>query len=59
MRSKTDERFLMLWLNEEQQADPIYKAIVAHLYSVLIHLFDDGNGKIARAINDYVLRSIG
>ncbi len=42
------------WLNVEDM-DPIYKAIVAHLYFVLIHPFDDGNGRIARAITDYVL----
>jgi len=44
-----------LWLNGERQIDPVYKAIVAHLYFVLIHPFDDGNGRIARAITDYVL----
>ena len=45
----------LLWLNGEQNMDPVYKAIVAHLYFVLIHPFDDGNGRIARAITDYVL----
>ena len=43
------------WLNRENESSGIYKAAVAHLYFVLIHPFDDGNGRIARAITDYVL----
>ena len=43
------------WLNSEDELDAIYKATIAHLYFVLIHPFDDGNGRIARAITDYVL----
>ncbi len=43
------------WLNKPSDLDGIYKAIIAHLYFVLIHPFDDGNGRIARAITDYVL----
>ena len=45
----------LFWLNGDQNMDPVYKAIVAHLYFVLIHPFDDGNGRIARAITDYIL----
>ena len=48
------ETFLQ-WLNQEDGSSGIYKAVVAHLYFVLIHPFDDGNGRIARAITDYVL----
>lgn len=43
------------WLNKDDDSNMIYKSIVAHLYFVLIHPFDDGNGRIARAITDYVL----
>lgn len=43
------------WLNKRDEQSSIYKAIVAHLYFVLIHPFEDGNGRIARAITDYVL----
>lgn len=43
------------WLNKRDEQNSIYKAIVAHLYFVLIHPFDDGNGRMARAITDYVL----
>lgn len=45
----------LVWLNEESEMKSIYKAIVAHLYFVLIHPFDDGNGRLARAITDYIL----
>jgi len=45
----------LIWLNQDSDLNNIYKAIVAHLYFVLIHPFDDGNGRIARAITDYIL----
>jgi Fic family protein len=45
----------LVWLNKKDEQKSIYKAIVAHLYFVLIHPFDDGNGRIARAITDYIL----
>ncbi len=48
------EEFLV-WLNAEDDTDAIHKVIVAHLYFVLIHPFDDGNGRIARASTDFVL----
>ena len=38
------------WFNAEQRIDPVLKAAVAHLWFVIIHPFDDGNGRIARAI---------
>ncbi len=44
-----------VWINEDNKTSGIYKAMVAHLYFVLIHPFDDGNGRIARAITDYAL----
>ncbi|RFS24755.1 Fic family protein [Chitinophaga silvatica] len=43
------------WLNSEQQIDPVIKAAIAHLWFVTIHPFDDGNGRIARAIADMQL----
>ena len=45
----------LLWLNKNNDLNSIYKAVVAHLYFVLLHPFDDGNGRIARAITDYLL----
>lgn len=47
-------RFLN-WFNSEVNIDPVVKAGIAHLWFVTIHPFDDGNGRIARAIADMQL----
>lgn len=43
------------WFNTGPETDPVLKAGVAHLWFVTIHPFDDGNGRIARAISDMCL----
>ena len=43
------------WFNHTADIDPVLKAGVAHLWFVTIHPFDDGNGRIARAIADMQL----
>ena len=43
------------WFNSEKQLDPVLKAAVAHLWFVTIHPFEDGNGRIARAVTDLQL----
>jgi Fic family protein len=43
------------WFNTEKNIDPVVKAAIAHLWFVTIHPFDDGNGRIARAITDMQL----
>ncbi len=43
------------WFNGETALDPVLKAAIAHLWFVTIHPFDDGNGRIARAIADMQL----
>lgn len=43
------------WFNEDIKMDGVLKAAVAHLWFVTIHPFDDGNGRIARAIADMQL----
>jgi len=43
------------WLNNKDQMDLVLKAALAHFWFVTIHPFDDGNGRIARAIADYLL----
>ena len=48
------EQFLQ-WFNGNQQIDPVMKAAVAHFWFIIIHPFDDGNGRIARAITDMLL----
>jgi Fic family protein len=43
------------WFNATTTMDPVLKAAIAHLWFVTIHPFDDGNGRIARAITDMQL----
>jgi Fic family protein len=43
------------WFNAEEKTDPVIRAGIAHLWFVTIHPFDDGNGRIARAIADMQL----
>ena len=43
------------WFNGEDATDPVLKAALAHVWFVTIHPFDDGNGRIARAIADMSL----
>jgi Fic family protein len=43
------------WFNGETPIDLVLKAAIAHLWFVTIHPFDDGNGRIARAIADMAL----
>lgn len=43
------------WFNGLNSLDPVLKAGLAHLWFVTIHPFDDGNGRIARAITDMQL----
>lgn len=43
------------WFNAETKIDPILKTAIAHLWFITIHPFDDGNGRIARAIADMQL----
>ena len=45
----------LTWLHHETSMDPFLIAARAHLWFVTIHPFDDGNGRIARAISDMVL----
>ncbi len=43
------------WFNQKQDIDLVIKSAIAHLWFVTIHPFDDGNGRIARAITDLML----
>jgi len=47
-------RFLE-WFNGRQEADWVVNAAIAHLWFVTVHPFEDGNGRIARAIADMAL----
>ncbi|MBL0318459.1 MAG: Fic family protein [Alphaproteobacteria bacterium] len=43
------------WFETKSEIDPVLKAAIAHFWFVTIHPFDDGNGRIARAIADMQL----
>ncbi len=53
LESETD-RFLD-WANGASNEPPLIKAGIAHLWFVTLHPFDDGNGRIARAVGDLFL----
>lgn len=48
------DRFLG-WFNGPVQDDGLLRAAVAHLWFVTIHPFEDGNGRLTRAITDMVM----
>ncbi|MEX3846480.1 Fic family protein [Paraburkholderia sp. BR10882] len=48
------QRFLD-WLNGPPREPPLIKAALGHLWFVTLHPFDDGNGRVARAIGDLLL----
>ena len=53
-------KILLDWLNTPNNMDLLLKSAVSHLWFVTIHPFDDGNGRLARAIMDmFLARSDG
>lgn len=52
--NKEMKRFLR-WFQAPRDTDPLFVAGLAHLWFVTLHPFDDGNGRIARAIADMAL----
>lgn len=52
---KKEMKLFFNWFNSEKQLDPVIKSAIAHLWFVTVHPFDDGNGRIARAIDDLQL----
>ena len=43
------------WANKKSDIEPVLRSALAHVWFVTIHPFDDGNGRIARAIADWAL----
>jgi Fic family protein len=43
------------WFNKDNNLDLVLKAAIAHFWFIIIHPFDDGNGRIGRAITDMLL----
>jgi Fic family protein len=54
-RLKTETNRFFKWLNGPSNEPPLIKAGLGHLWFVTLHPFDDGNGRIARAIGDLLL----
>ncbi|MBI1262756.1 MAG: DUF4172 domain-containing protein [Rhizobiales bacterium] len=54
-RLESEMTGLLDWFNKDEATDLVLKAAVAHLWFVTIHPFEDGNGRIARAIADLLL----
>lgn len=54
-RVKKEMASFLKWFNADNSLDPVLKAAVAHFRFIIIHPFDDGNGRIARALTDLLL----
>jgi Fic family protein len=55
VRLPHEMQLFLTWFNNTSAIDPVLKAGIAHLWFVTIHPFDDGNGRMARAIADMQL----
>lgn len=54
-RLEKEMQAFLKWFDNDHDIDPVIKAGIAHLWFVTIHPFEDGNGRIARAIGDMAL----
>lgn len=54
-RVEGEMRAFLKWFESPSHLDPVLKAGLAHFWFVTIHPFEDGNGRIARAITDMAL----
>lgn len=54
-RLKAEMAQFLDWFNYGRGLDPIIKAGIAHLWFVTIHPFEDGNGRVGRAVCDMAL----
>jgi len=52
---ETEMEHFLSWFNNHNDTDLVLKAAIAHLWFVTIHPFDDGNGRITRALTDMLL----
>ena len=48
-------KIFLNWFNADNKLDPVIKAGLAHLWFVTLHPFEDGNGRITRALTDMLL----
>ncbi len=54
-RVEKEMRAFLKWFGNSNNIDPVIKAGIAHLWFITIHPFEDGNGRVARAIGDMAL----
>ena len=54
-RLEKEMNLFLEWINSDNLEEPVIKAGIAHLWYVTLHPFEDGNGRIARAITDILL----
>ncbi|MCW5602829.1 Fic family protein, partial [Nitrosomonas sp.] len=54
-RLKKETDMFLKWFNGKDDTDTVLKAGIAHLWFITLHPFEDGNGRIARAIADMAL----
>jgi len=54
-RLPNEMKAFLKWFNAKEPLDCVLKSAIAHLWFVTIHPFDDGNGRIARALSDMQL----
>jgi len=52
---KAEMDAFLTWFNNHESLDPVLKSAIAHFWFIIIHPFDDGNGRMARAISDLML----
>ena len=54
-RLEKEMQAFLKWFGHSDDINPVLKAGIAHLWFVTIHPFEDGNGRMARAISDMAL----
>ncbi|MFZ4561236.1 MAG: Fic family protein [Saprospiraceae bacterium] len=54
-RLEDEMRLFFDWFNREHTIDLVLKAAIVHLWFVTLHPFEDGNGRISRALSDMLL----
>lgn len=58
-RSTLDEQLIIFidWFNQPKKPslDPLVRAAITHFWFITLHPFDDGNGRITRALTDLAL----
>ena len=52
---KAEMKKFLRWFNNDNTLDLVLKAAIAHFWFIIIHPFDDGNGRIGRAITDILI----